>query len=202
MEQHQHLSVNELNKGKCFILSYLLWFLLSYWWFRLVVFDEFSHSHIHTLVAIIIDLNVLSNFIVSFFFHQLCCWIWFHLFFCAIMLLHYLKLESSWLKCEATWVAYSNLISHICMPVTIIVQYGIIFFFLSCHPTCYHHFFLCATDCCLSLKLKSSWLRHEVTHWVASSTLLSSWSYNPFPYPLNLKLISYPILVFVLLLLL
>jgi ABC-type glycerol-3-phosphate transport system permease component len=127
-------------------------------------------------------------------------------FLCHHMLFHYLKLKPSWLKREAAWVAYSTLISHICTHVTIVaivVWYCIIIsFFWSCHPTCYHHFLFCAIACYLNLKLKSSSLRHEAAHWVASSPLLSSWSYNPFPYPLNLKPISYPILIVVLLLLL
>jgi len=151
----------------------------------------------------------------------LCCLVsYYHLFFsliklsnvlsstflCHHMLLHYFKLEPSWLKHETAWVAYSTLISHICTHVTIVatvVQYCItISFFWSCRPTCYHHLFFSAITCCFNLKLKSSLLRHEAAHWVASSPLLSLQSYNPFPYPLNLKPISYPILIVILLLLL
>ncbi len=42
-------------------------------------------------------------------------------FLCHHLLSYYLQLKPSWLKHEATWVAYSTLISHICTPIAIIV---------------------------------------------------------------------------------
>jgi len=38
------------------------------------------------------------------------------------MLLHYFKLEPSWLRREVTWVALFTLISHICKHVATIVD--------------------------------------------------------------------------------
>jgi len=122
-----------------FVVVFALLLMVSpcgVWWIL-----TFTHSH--TCCYYYWFECVVQFDIIIFFFHQLRCWIWFHLFFCAIMLLHYLKLESSWLKCEAAWVAYSNLISHIHMLVTIVVQYGIIFFFIVSSNVLSSFFSLC-----------------------------------------------------------
>jgi hypothetical protein len=65
MEQHQHLSVNELDEGNFFIFSYLLCFYSLVNGFALWCL---MNSHISTLFGIVVDLIVLSNFILSSFF--------------------------------------------------------------------------------------------------------------------------------------
>ncbi len=91
------------------------------------------NSHIHTLVATIVDLIVLSSLILSFFFSLIkSSSVLSSTFLCHHLLFHYFKLKPSWLKREATWVAYSTLIFHIRTHVAIvatIVRYCIIISF-------------------------------------------------------------------------
>jgi len=62
MKQHQHLSLNKLNQGKFFLFSSLLCFCSLVDGFALWCL---MNSHIHTLVAIVVDLIMLSSFILS-----------------------------------------------------------------------------------------------------------------------------------------
>ncbi len=82
------------------------------------------NSHIRRLVATIVDLIMLSSLILSFFSLLIALSNVLLLFvsLCHCMLLHYLKLEPSWLRHEVAWVAYSTLISHICTLVATIVD--------------------------------------------------------------------------------
>jgi hypothetical protein len=165
------------------------------------------NSHIRTLVVTIVDLILLSIFILSSFYfvnHVVKC-----VFICFLVPSHVASLPSTktiMAKTQSSMDGIFNFdFSHshnycYCCYCCSVLHYHLPFLIVSSNMLSSSPF--CAIAYCLNLKLKSSWLRHEAAHWVASSPLLSSWTYNPFPYPLSFKPISYPILIIVLFLLL
>jgi len=96
------------------------------------------NSHIHTLVTAI-DFIVLFSLILSSPFTNCIVECVFVIFFlCPCMLPHYLKLEPSWLRCEAAWVAYSTLIFHICTLVATTVDLIVLFDIVLSFPSSNH----------------------------------------------------------------